>query len=122
STAGAAMHPGARLERAPVEPPNRTRGRPRVLFLCTGNSARSQMAEPLLEERSRGAFGARSAGSRSKPLHPNAVRVMADPAIDLPGPRTNPPDRFSNPRFDAVISDQQPDTLPDLVCSAPPPK
>ena len=47
-----------------------------MLFLCTGNSARSQIAEALLEHMSAGAIEAVSAGSHPKPLHPNAVRVL----------------------------------------------
>src|SRR5690606_28520999 len=54
----------------------RTTRRPRVLFLCTGNSARSQIAEALVEHRSAGAVEARSAGSHPKPLHGEAVRVL----------------------------------------------
>ena len=55
----------------------------RLLFLCTGNSARSQMAEALARTRSAGRVQARSAGSRPKPLHPNAVRVMREAGIDV---------------------------------------
>lgn len=54
-----------------------------MLFLCTGNSARSQMAEALAVARSGGRVQAFSAGSAPKPLHPNAVRVMAEHGIDL---------------------------------------
>ena len=63
-------------------------GRRRVLFLCTGNSARSQMAEALLEHRSDHTIQARSAGSHPKALHPNAVRVMAERGIDISGNTT----------------------------------
>ena len=59
-----------------------------MLFLCTGNSARSQMAEALAEQLSRGAVAAVSAGSHPKPLHPNAVRVMRTRGIDLAGRRS----------------------------------
>src|SRR5690606_32140971 len=82
ATAGSALHPGVSLRWVPPDPdlsPGSSRGskrRPRVLFLCTGNSARSQIAEALLEERSGHTVEARSAGSHPKALHPNAVRVL----------------------------------------------
>ena len=74
--AGRALHPGVTLGPPPADVRHR-RARPRLLFLCTGNSARSQIAEALVEHRSSGAVEARSAGSHPKPLHPDAVRVMA---------------------------------------------
>src|SRR4029077_11660135 len=76
----------------------------RVLFLCTGNSARSQMAEALAERQSDGAVSAASAGSHPKPLHPNAVRVMRTRGIDLAGRRSKHLSEFSGERFDYVIS------------------
>jgi len=75
-----------------------------VLFLCTGNSARSQMAEALLEHHSGGTIRARSAGSHPKPLHPNAVRVMAERRIDILTRTTKHMDRFRQTRFDRVIT------------------
>ena len=75
-----------------------------VLFLCTGNSARSQMAEALLEHRSGGGVRARSAGSDPKALHPNAVRVMAERGIDIAGRKSKHLDRFARSRFDHVIT------------------
>ena len=77
--------------------------RARVLFLCTGNSARSQMAEALAEQRRR-AVEAASAGSHPKPLHPNAVRVMRAYGIDLTGRRSKHLDEFAGRRFDCVIT------------------
>jgi protein-tyrosine-phosphatase/DNA-binding transcriptional ArsR family regulator len=79
-------------------------GRTRVLFLCTGNSARSQMAEALVAHRSAGAVTARSAGSHPKPLHPNAVRAMAERGIDIAGRPTKSLSRFARSRFDRVIT------------------
>ena len=102
---GAALHPAVRLARLEVDAPPAGRGpKPRVLFLCTGNSARSQMAEALLEHRTRGAIAARSAGSHPKPLHPNAVRVMAERGIDISTHRSKHLDRFTGERFDRVVT------------------
>jgi len=96
--AGASLHPGlARLPRAHS-------AHARVLFLCTGNSARSQIAEALLEQLSGGAVDAASAGSHPKPLHPNAVRVMRERGIDLAGRRSKHLSEFADERFDYVIS------------------
>ena len=78
--------------------------RRRVLFLCTGNSARSQIAEALLEQMSAGAIEARSAGSHPKPLHPNAVRVLRTRGIDISANRTKHLDEFTSERFDEVIT------------------
>ena len=75
-----------------------------MLFLCTGNSARSQIAEALAERLSDGAVSAASAGSHPKPLHPNAVRVMRERGIDLAGRRSKHLDEFAGQRFDYVIS------------------
>jgi protein-tyrosine-phosphatase len=77
----------------------------RVLFLCTGNSARSQIAEALLRHRSEGRVEACSAGSHPKPLHPTAVRIMRDEyGIDLDAARPKHLDVFADERFDWVIS------------------
>jgi protein-tyrosine-phosphatase/DNA-binding transcriptional ArsR family regulator len=99
------LHPGLRLQPAPP-PASRIRpGRtPLVLFLCTGNSARSQMAEALIEARSHKSVRARSAGSHPKVLHPNAVRVMAEHGIDIAGRPTKHLSVFADTRFDQVIT------------------
>ena len=94
--AGAALHPGL----GSTPPPPRRAGAgatARVLFLCTGNSARSQMAEALAEQLSGGAVRAASAGSHPKPLHPNAVRVMRERGIDLAGRRSKHLERVRRP-------------------------
>lgn len=101
--AGASLHPGVRLTVAPPEV--RVRRRPaRVLFLCTGNSARSQMAAALLGEWSAPTIEAHSAGSHPKALHPNAVRVMAVRGIDIAGHPTTHLDEFAGQRFDQVVT------------------
>jgi protein-tyrosine-phosphatase len=95
----------APLARAAALAPGGTGGRKtRLLFLCTGNSARSQMAEALVEQRSAGTVEARSAGSHPKPLHPEAVRVMAARGVDIAGRPTKPLTRFTRHRFDRVIT------------------
>ncbi len=103
--AGISLHPGLSLAPTPPDEVGPRRGRPtRLLFLCTGNSARSQIAEALVEHRSAGVVEARSAGSHPKPLHPNAVRVMAERGIDIAGRPTKSLTRFSRNRFDRVIT------------------
>jgi protein-tyrosine-phosphatase len=76
-----------------------------VLFLCTGNSARSQMAEAMAKARSGGTVEAYSAGSHPRPLHPNAVRVMREAyGLDLAGQTSKSLDVFAGQAFDWVIS------------------
>ena len=75
-----------------------------MLFLCTGNSARSQIAEALAERLSSGTVSAASAGSHPKPLHHNAVRVMRERGIDIAGRRSKHLSEFTAQRFHYVIS------------------
>jgi len=98
--AGAALHPG--LASAVGSPDAGDRGwdTARVLFLCTGNSARSQMAEAL----SYGMVRAASAGSHPKALHPNAMRAMRARGIDVSGWHSKHLAEFTGERFDYVIS------------------
>ena len=72
--------------------------------MCTGNSARSQIAEALLNQMSAGAIQAFSAGSHPKALHPNAVRVLQPYGIDISANRTKHLDEFRSYRFDTVIT------------------
>jgi protein-tyrosine-phosphatase/DNA-binding transcriptional ArsR family regulator len=103
SATGGALHPGLRL--TPASPDGAAPGAVRVLFLCTGNSARSQMAEALAIARSGGVIEAYSAGSHPKPVHPNAVRVMRDEhGLDLAAQASKHLDVFVDQRFDWVIS------------------
>src|SRR3954471_14642134 len=102
ASAGVSLHPG--LAATGREPRARRSTVARVLFLCTGNSARSQIAETLCEQLSGGSVSAASAGSHPKPLHPNAVRVMRARGIEVAGRRTKHLSEFSDERFDYVIS------------------
>jgi protein-tyrosine-phosphatase len=103
SAAGGALHPGLGL--TPPTPDKPLTGPVRVLFLCTGNSARSQMAEALARARSGGAVEACSAGSHPRPVHPNAVRVMREEyGLDLAGHASRRLDAFAGRSFDWVIS------------------
>jgi protein-tyrosine-phosphatase len=98
AAAGTALHPGL----APV--PRERRARAHVLFVCTGNSARSQMAEALCEHGSGGTIRAASAGSHPTALHPRAVEVMRARGIDIAGRSAKPLTTFSGRRFDRVVS------------------
>lgn len=103
SATGEALHPGLKLE--PASRGDKPIGVARVLFLCTGNSARSQMAEAIVRARSGGVIEAVSAGSQPKPLHPNAVRVMREEhGLDIASQTSKHLDVFAGERFDWVIS------------------
>ena len=86
----------------------------RVLFVCTHNSARSQMAEGLLRHYSGDRFEAFSAGTEPGSLHPLAVRAMAELGIDISDHSPKPVDRFLDQSFDLVVTvcDQATETCP----------
>lgn len=116
AAAGAALHPGLRPT-PPAGAAERPTSGARVLFLCTGNSARSQMAEALTQVRSGGAVGAASAGSHPKPLHPNAVRALREECgIDLAGREPKPLSAVADERFDLVVTlcDRVREVCPEL--------
>lgn len=117
TAAGASVHPGLRLVPAPVADDHEVEAIARVLFLCTGNSARSQIAEALTERCSGGLVEARSAGSHPKPLHPEAVRVMREEyGVDLSGRTSKHLDVFADERFDHVVTlcDRVREVCPEL--------
>ncbi|SEF19725.1 Protein-tyrosine-phosphatase [Amycolatopsis pretoriensis] len=98
---GAALHPALRGETTPAH-----YGRIAVLFVCTGNSARSPIAEALLHRRTGGKVDVTSAGTRPKAaLHPDTLRVLRDDFdIDLAGQRPRALDAFAGRRFDHVVT------------------
>jgi ArsR family transcriptional regulator, arsenate/arsenite/antimonite-responsive transcriptional repressor / arsenate reductase (thioredoxin) len=104
AAAGAAVHPALRLAPPPAPTPSTITTPTRVLFLCTGNSSRSQMAEALLRDCSVGAVEAYSAGSDPKPVHPYAVAVMAEYGVDLTGARSKHLNSLIGHEFDHVIT------------------
>ena len=76
----------------------------RVLFLCTHNSARSQMAEGILRHLSGGRIDGFSAGSQPTGLHPLAVEVMAKMGIDISQQRSKHLDEFLDQSFDYIVT------------------
>jgi arsenate reductase (thioredoxin) len=79
-------------------------GKQRVLFLCTHNSARSQMAEGLLRHLAGDRFEAMSAGTEATHVRPLAVRAMEEVGIDISGQESKSLDRYLKEPFDHVIT------------------
>jgi arsenate reductase len=79
-------------------------GRKRVLILCTGNSARSQMAEGLLRHDGGARFEVFSAGVSPSRVRPEAVEAMREVGIDISGQRSKPVSEFAGQSFDYVIT------------------
>ncbi len=116
---GTALHPSLVPDAATrrVDPrPARRRGPVRVLFLCTGNSARSQIAEVLLQQAGGERVEVASAGSHPKALHPAALRVIRSYGIDPTDRRSKPLSEFIQRRFDYVITlcDRVREVCPDF--------
>ncbi len=76
----------------------------RVLILCTGNSARSQMAEGILRHDGGSAFEVHSAGVKPGSVRPEAILVMSEIGIDISGHRSKSVDEFIGQEFDCVIT------------------
>jgi arsenate reductase len=91
----------------------------KVLFLCTANSVRSQMAEGLMKSLAPGKWDVRSGGTFSSFVHPLAIQVMKEISIDISRQTSKSMEQFVNETFDYVI------TLCDeaaIFCSAFPGK
>jgi arsenate reductase len=76
----------------------------RVLFVCTGNSARSQMAEAILRRDAGDRFEAFSGGADPRPINPLTVRVLEEVGIEISDATSKPVSRFLGKPFDYVIT------------------
>ncbi len=76
----------------------------RVLILCTGNSARSQMAEGLLPHGAGDRFTVESAGTKPGIVRPEAIAVMKEVGIDITSHRSKHVDEFAGQNFDYVLT------------------
>jgi arsenate reductase len=76
----------------------------RVLFLCTGNSARSIIGAALLKAAGGGAFEVHSAGTEPKGINPYSVRVLDQAGIDISGERSKGVAEYDGQSFDYVIT------------------
>jgi arsenate reductase (thioredoxin) len=85
-----------------------------VLILCTGNSARSQMAEGLLRHDAGDRFDVSSAGTHPSSVRPEAIAVMREIGIDISGHRSKSVDEFASRNFDYVLTvcDQAKESCP----------
>jgi ArsR family transcriptional regulator, arsenate/arsenite/antimonite-responsive transcriptional repressor / arsenate reductase (thioredoxin) len=108
AAAGDALHPGlATFSTAPDEQPQSRMApvRPlRVLFLCTNNSARSQLAEALMRHMGEDYVEVASAGSAPTEVHPDALAVLREWKIDASGLVAKPLQRFVGQTFDYIIT------------------
>jgi ArsR family transcriptional regulator, arsenate/arsenite/antimonite-responsive transcriptional repressor / arsenate reductase (thioredoxin) len=103
---GHSLHPALRQPIEPSQPQTKPkRSRPtRILFLCTHNSARSQMAESLLRRLGGGDVEVFSAGSEPTSIHPLTIKVMSDIGIDLSENRSKHLSEFVGQTFDYVVT------------------
>ena len=93
-----------RASRAPAGPPTESARPIRVIFVCTGNSARSQMAEALLRHDGGDRFEVVSAGVSPRGVHPMTVEALARVGIDISGARSKSVGEFLGQSFDYVIT------------------
>ncbi len=117
--AGSALHPAfapglARWNEPREIPVSAAR---RVLFLCTENSARSQMAEGYLRHLSRGSVPVASAGSLPGRVHPFAIEAMQAMGIDIRGQRSKHIDELAGQEFDTLVTvcDRERERCPEFA-------
>jgi arsenate reductase len=92
------------MKRAPREGEGDGTMRKKVLFLCTSNSARSQMAEGLLRALYGDRYQAHSAGVKATVVDPRAVSVMREVGIDISGQRSKSAEEFEDMTFDLAVT------------------
>jgi protein-tyrosine-phosphatase/DNA-binding transcriptional ArsR family regulator len=100
----AGLHPALRvprLEAAPASAPGSRQ--PRLLFVCTGNSARSQLAEAIAREQARGTVEVFSAGPRPAGIHPMTLKVLKELGLPFDGLRSKTIEDVGG-RFDFVVT------------------
>jgi thioredoxin type arsenate reductase len=103
--AGEQLHPALHVDRSCLGLANlAVQGRLRMLFVCTHNSARSQMAEALMRRAAGEAVEVYSAGSRPSAVHPLAVKVMAARGIDISHHHSKHIEEFTDQTFDYLIT------------------
>ena len=78
--------------------------KPKVLFLCSGNSCRTQIAEALLRDLAGDRFEVVSAGNEATPLDPEAVAAMREVGIDISGYQSKKVDSYMGVRFTFVVT------------------
>ncbi|MGB9372210.1 MAG: arsenate reductase ArsC, partial [Halobacteriota archaeon] len=76
----------------------------KILFLCTHNAARSQMAEGFINALYSDRYQAYSAGSEPTEMHSCAIKVMAEEGIDIASQRAKPLDEYVDASFDYVVT------------------
>jgi len=111
-----ALHPGLRVSAAPPGPGAQALStRARVLFLCTGNSARSQMAEAFAQQLGDGLLDASSGGSHPRPVRPEVLRALRQYGIEWHGHPTHL-DTYRAQPFDYVVTlcDRVREVCPDF--------
>ena len=75
-----------------------------LIFICTGNSCRSQIAEGLLKNEAGHKFNVYSAGSHPSRIHPAAIKVMAEWGIDISNQKSEEIDKYLNKQIDIVVT------------------
>jgi protein-tyrosine-phosphatase len=101
---GAALHPALSIGDSANSDAAEVRPSARILFLCTHNSARSQMAEAILRRLGGKHIAAFSAGSEPSQVHPEAVRAMTGLDIDISQQQSKHLDTFTDQSFDYIIT------------------